>query len=105
MKVYRYPLMKGISFDTAALPCPRCRSTNIETMSHPACGTMVTCLSCGGRSSRRDWNDGEITLQRRAGKQTFRYSGEWFLRPATDKIIRTTRAKAHRAIKAKETAA
>lgn len=92
--IYRYKLIQGIWHDTGALPCPRCRSTNVETYSHPACGVLETCRDCGGRSDRQSWNDGEIDLQRTPGATTFHYVGEKFTRPASDVIVKTTRKRA-----------
>lgn len=58
---------------------------------------MVTCLDCGARDYRESWNDGEVSLDRIPGRQSFKHnSGQKFARAPTDKVIKTTRAKALR---------
>jgi hypothetical protein len=95
--VYRYRLAPKIWMDTDALPCPRCRSQHLRRESHPAIGSMVTCLDCGGRDYLENWNDGEITLDRIEGKDSFAHNGGLkFERPESDKIVKTTRNKALR---------
>ena len=103
--VYRYPLMRGVMMDTHALPCPRCRSANLEETSHPATGSMVTCMDCGARSNQRSWNDGAVDYERAKGAR--HYGGpfvpcpQYFKRPQSDVVKRVSRAYVQRMRKGK----
>ncbi len=94
--VYRYPLGYGITMDTGPLPCPRCRSANVEHTSHPATGSMATCRACGARSHLNEWNDGRVDLDRIKGRTTYKYCGLTFPRPTSDVVKRVSRAYVQR---------
>lgn len=94
--VYRYPLCKGITMDTHALPCPRCRSSFVKETSHPATGSMATCMECGAQSHLKSWNDGRVDYDRIEGGTTYRYSGTTFTRPPSDVIKRVSRTYVQR---------
>ncbi len=58
---------------------------------------MTTCLDCGARDYTEQWNDGEVNLDRVPGKQFFKHTGGLkFERPASDRIVKTSREEALR---------
>lgn len=87
MKIKRRHVHAGnFLIDSAALPCPRCRSENISVESHMFTGPMATCVECGSRSTLHRWNDGYIDLALKNECGTYRHVGEHYQRPESDVI-------------------